>query len=283
MDPNNKPLAVKILGVSLRALGLIAPKRVGRIYASLAQKPEHNPLRPSDALLFANSTKLETATNITAWSFGPDNDATDHNRPTALLVHGWSFRGAHMGKFVQPLLEAGYRVVIVDLPAHGESKGQRTSPVQTTAELGKFVSELGAIDTVIAHSFGGLCSMRLAFAGWNIRQAVTIACPKVYIFEEAADYIGAQGRARQAMFNDMADFDGGQPADTANLYEQGEVHWRWLQLHSTDDAIVSFEKHGQYLADHYDMTLQPMQSLGHTKILWADETIRATMDFLQQS
>src|SRR5687768_13117485 len=41
--------------------------------------------------------------------------------PAVLLVHGWGERAASLGAFVAPLVGAGFRVVGVDLPGHGET------------------------------------------------------------------------------------------------------------------------------------------------------------------
>ena len=40
--------------------------------------------------------------------------------PAVLLMHGWGGARAQMTGFVIPLLDAGYRVVAFDQPAHGE-------------------------------------------------------------------------------------------------------------------------------------------------------------------
>ncbi|MEO1084501.1 MAG: alpha/beta fold hydrolase, partial [Acidobacteriota bacterium] len=47
--------------------------------------------------------------------------------PAVLLIHGWGGRGLQLGAFAEPLAEAGFRVLAVDLPAHGESSGKSTS------------------------------------------------------------------------------------------------------------------------------------------------------------
>ena len=44
--------------------------------------------------------------------------------PSVLLVHGWEGRGAQLGALVDPLVAAGYRVVALDGPAHGDSPGR---------------------------------------------------------------------------------------------------------------------------------------------------------------
>src|SRR5687768_17598331 len=47
-------------------------------------------------------------------------DSLDLDR-TVYLVHGWGGRGSQFGAMVEPLLESGHRVVMLDAPAHGDS------------------------------------------------------------------------------------------------------------------------------------------------------------------
>lgn len=79
------------------------------------------------------------------WGGGPS---------TVLLVHGWAGRGLQLGAFVKPLVDAGYRVVAYDGPAHGDSPGRRTNIFRLTEGLMAIAEALGPIHGVIAHSLG---------------------------------------------------------------------------------------------------------------------------------
>ena len=46
---------------------------------------------------------------------------------TALLVHGWTGEAAFMGAFGDYLRRRGFRSVLIDLPAHGNSDGDEAS------------------------------------------------------------------------------------------------------------------------------------------------------------
>ena len=47
----------------------------------------------------------------------------EKEHPAVALAHGWELQAGRMGHFVNPLLRAGFRVVAIDLPAHGASGG----------------------------------------------------------------------------------------------------------------------------------------------------------------
>jgi pimeloyl-ACP methyl ester carboxylesterase len=76
--------------------------------------------------------------------------------PAILLMHGWGGARAQMTGFVEPLLNAGYRVVAYDQPAHGESDGKTTNILEIAPTLNLIASKEGKFDAIIAHSFGTL-------------------------------------------------------------------------------------------------------------------------------
>ncbi|MEW5829251.1 MAG: alpha/beta fold hydrolase [Chloroflexota bacterium] len=83
---------------------------------------------------------------VTTWGEGP----------AVLLMHGWGGARAQMTGFVAPLLEAGYRVVAYDQPAHGESDGTTTNILEIAPTMDLITAQEGTFETVIAHSFGTL-------------------------------------------------------------------------------------------------------------------------------
>jgi pimeloyl-ACP methyl ester carboxylesterase len=78
------------------------------------------------------------------------------SRPAVLLMHGWGGARAQMTGFVEPLLQAGYRVVAYDQPAHGESDGKLTNLLEIAPTLDLIKEREGNFDAIIGHSFGTL-------------------------------------------------------------------------------------------------------------------------------
>jgi len=76
--------------------------------------------------------------------------------PAVLLMHGWGGARAQMTGFVDPLLEAGYRVVAYDQPAHGESDGMGTNLLEIAPTMDLIAKREGSFHGIIAHSFGTL-------------------------------------------------------------------------------------------------------------------------------
>src|SRR3990172_6440577 len=84
---------------------------------------------------------------VTAWG---------KSGPAVLLMHGWGGARAQKTGFVEPLLEAGYRVVAYDQPAHGESDGKMTNLLEIAPTMDLIAQREGNFHAIIAHSLGTL-------------------------------------------------------------------------------------------------------------------------------
>ena len=94
-------------------------------------------------------------------------------RPVVLL-HGYGCHSGHFAFQVQPLLDAGYRVIAIDLRFHGES--ERPQHGQRIARLAQDVAEVLAHEDVhgailVAHSLG--VSVALSYLGLHGTGAVS--------------------------------------------------------------------------------------------------------------
>ena len=79
--------------------------------------------------------------------------------PVVYFAHGWGGRGSQLTAYVEPLVAAGYRVVLFDAPAHGDSGPGPAGPRRTHGvEFGKALdavsARFGPAHAVIAHSLG---------------------------------------------------------------------------------------------------------------------------------
>jgi pimeloyl-ACP methyl ester carboxylesterase len=76
--------------------------------------------------------------------------------PAVLLMHGWGGARAQMTGLVDPLLDAGYRVVAYDQPAHGDSAGRLTNLLEIAPTMDGVAQKEGRFHAILAHSFGTL-------------------------------------------------------------------------------------------------------------------------------
>lgn len=96
--------------------------------------------------------------DLAAWVWG-------EGPRTVLLVHGWAGRGLQMGAFVEPLVEAGCRVVAYDGPSHGQSPGRQANLFKLTEGLVAAADAVGPLNGIIAHSLGTTAALLASSRG----------------------------------------------------------------------------------------------------------------------
>jgi pimeloyl-ACP methyl ester carboxylesterase len=100
--------------------------------------------------------------------------------PAVLLLHGWEGQASDLAAFASPLLEAGFRVLALDLPAHGESAGRQTSIPQSARALRAVGEAIGPLHAVIAHSIGAAVLVEALHAGTAAQRVALISAPAYY-------------------------------------------------------------------------------------------------------
>lgn len=98
--------------------------------------------------------------------------------PLVILIHGLGERAAALGGFIAPLTNAGFRVVGVDLPGHGDSTRQMTNPIVSAAAVREVADHFGGAHALIAHSLGGFAAL-LAMKEGLIAQRTVLIAPAV--------------------------------------------------------------------------------------------------------
>ena len=91
------------------------------------------------------------------------------------LVHGWGGAGGRFSAFVEPILAAGFSAVTYDGPGHGlTGRGMSSAPEMARA-LDAVMAEVGAPDSIIAHSFGGVVTALTMAKGFEPRRVALMA------------------------------------------------------------------------------------------------------------
>jgi len=186
-----------------------------------------------------------------------------------LLVHGWGGHGGQFAEFVGPLLRAGFKVVTLDLPAHGSSPGSITNAFEMRRAVLDLVQLTGQPHAVIAHSFGAMVTALAMNQGLTPRACGFVA-PMTsfnYAVTEFARTLGLSPEARARMTQHLeAEFGisaaGMEVAETA-----GSRRVPLLVVHDTEDARVPVEL-GRSLVDAWPgSAIRTTSGLGHRRVL----------------
>ena len=202
---------------------------------------------------------------------------------TVLLMHGWGGRATQLWPFISPLLEAGFAVLGLDAPGHGQSEGRMSSLPQFIAALEACIRE--PLAGVIAHSVGGAAAVLAMDRGLRAERVVLIAPPvdlESYS-RRFARFIGLPERLRWTMQERFEHrlqlpWQALDPRPTAARAGDTAA----LIIHDRGDREVPFEA-GMSLADAWPGSQRLVTShLGHRRIIRSPVVIDAALGFIQR-
>lgn len=214
------------------------------------------------------------ASRLEGWSWGEG--------PTVLLVHGWAGRGAQLGALVPPLVEAGFRVVAYDGPAHGASPGRATTLVGQAGALDRVLAALGPVHAIVAHSLGAA--------------AATIALSRGHLVARVA-YVAPMSRVQGAL-DRFGRFVGLTPGTARSFRDAieaatgvaiGEIEGASLArrlaqplliVHDVDDDVVPVGDAEALAASWRGARLRRVSSLGHRRILRDEGVVEEIVRFV---
>ena len=255
-------------------LGRISPALAGHFAAKLFCRPRHHGRPDRERTLIARGTPvpLPNGLNATAWGAGP----------VVLLVHGWEGRGAQLGAFVDPLVAAGYRVVALDGPAHGDSTGTSVTGPEFAQAIETARETIGPFAAVIAHSFGGFISLLAASRGLAADRLVVIGSPSSVpeVLREFQALIALPPRAMPYMVRAL-ERRGGQRIDSFDVATfVGHIDAPILIVHDTDDVEVPYEN-GPRLSELLGGRLLTTSGHGHRRVLFAPDVVTDVVEFVE--
>ena len=205
--------------------------------------------------------------------------------PVVILMHGLGERAAALGGFIAPLTEAGFRVVGIDLPGHGDSAGQMTNPIISAAAVREVADYFGGAHALVAHSLGGHAALWAMNEGLRVTRAVLIA-PNVdmsYATEFFQTIFGLPDKAMDGLKEKIERRYG--PNIWHNL--SGEhlarnIRARGLVFHDPEDPQVPFEGSDRLVRAWAGSRLIEAPELGHGTITRDDSVIERAVAFVKE-
>ena len=276
--PPPRPLSLRLVSALFRIVGPLAPGLMARWANWLWRRTARYPRSPSEQRLLAKAERQRIDTD-----YGPVAVLSWGQGPAVLLVHGWNGRGTQMGSFIGPLLRAGFRVVAVDAPGHGDSPGRQCSVLAAATALQTVGRELGPFTAAVTHSFGCACLLVAVSRGLQLQRAVCISPPNrlEWLAERFAEALELPPTVRKAMLAQLEDRYG------AGIWEQvaadtlaAELDFPGLIIHDRQDRQVPWQLAAEIAEAWPDAELLLTDGLGHSRILYHRDTIRRVVGFV---
>lgn len=216
---------------------------------------------------------------------GPLAAAEWGDGPAVLLLHGWEGKASDLAAFAPPLLAAGRKVIALNLPAHGESAGERTSIPASARDIVAAQQALGPLQAVVAHSVGTAVMVEAVALGLPVERLALISAPARYAmyamgFAAQAGLSPAQTEAMLQALREM----GVDVHSISTPRRAASLRQPVLFVHSADDRVVPIgdaELSRSKWAGSAE--LLRLDGLGHRRILQAPEVVAAVTAFVTAS
>lgn len=270
------------LRTAFKVGGTVAPTRTARKAADLYLKPERHPRPPRENAAVDQGERITFNNGLTGFKW--QNDSESNSTGTILLVHGWSGRATQMHAFIEPLLAQGYRVIALDLPAHGESPGETSDPIDGKNALLAVGNELGPLHAIIAHSFGSACSMWAIQEGMQVNHMISLGAPTHYIHRFFANFFRIPKHATEKFVQEIS-HRMNYPADDIDVEKLFAANNKTyntptLLIHGSNDVempVYHAEANAKVIEKS---TLIVLDDCGHRKVVWDPRVVKHVVEWL---
>jgi pimeloyl-ACP methyl ester carboxylesterase len=202
--------------------------------------------------------------------------------PAVLLLHGWEGQAADLAAFAPPLLAAGFQVLAMDLPAHGDSEGRQTHIPHSARALRAVGAALGPLHAVVAHSVGSAVLAEALHAGLAAGRAVLIAAPAHYAaYARQVGTLAGLDAAGIARLLDLLREPLGIDIHEVSLPRRAATLTQpALFMHSADDRVVAIADSEASAAAWPSARHRRLDGLGHRRILQAPAVVAEAVQFI---
>ncbi|HHQ4528788.1 TPA: alpha/beta fold hydrolase [Aeromonas hydrophila] len=205
-----------------------------------------------------------------------------HNGQTLLLLHGWEGRSVMFRPLLTKLQRQGYRLILPDLLAHGQSEGTRCSFYQLSSLILELDRRYGPFNAGIGHSFGGTALAIAMEQGLELHKLVTIGSPNGFgnLIDAYIDYFHYPTSLKRQLKRIYTRQQGKSPD------EIGPALWSRLTLptlicHDSDDVVINIQEARDMHASFPNSRLCITSGMGHRGVLRDSQLHTAILSFLQ--
>ena len=275
-------LRILFLRFYYNSLGLMRRQRSAEELINLFTTPRSRVIRQKETEVLEKATTDHIdfqGNKVKLYSWGSGDEYI-------LLCHGWESNAGSLGAFVEPLVERGYKVIAYDSLAHGESEGRQSNMIIFKEIAKSIIRKLGKPKAAIGHSLGANVIVLLAKEEELDISKVILISPfnqLKAIFLGFKDILRIPGPIYSVMLDKVSErFNYNVREMEFGLVGHESPLQDILIMHDRDDKITPFS-HSHTMAKRWKRAkLLPLEGSGHYKILWHQETLDRSFDFIDK-
>jgi pimeloyl-ACP methyl ester carboxylesterase len=208
-------------------------------------------------------------------------------KATVLLIHGWTGEAAFMGAFAERLRRAGYRTVLMDMPAHGKSEGSTATLFDCSRAILEVVETIAPVRFALGHSIGAMALLTVGEGrrplprSYPFEAYVLVSMPDAFadVTRNFGNELSLSPDALRAFEQRLETLAGRRISDFSGTALLAATQRPSLLLHARDDDEVSFECAEHMSRSVPNTRLQAFDGGGHRAILYAPPAMRAAVQF----
>lgn len=273
--------------LTFKVLNVVSPKLAGKLALRLFMTPPNFGIPRRERRLREDATLShlnirDRKISIRSWG--------ETGAPMVLLSHGWGGRCTQLHAFIQPLVDAGFRVVGFDVPGHGDSEGKRTNILDAASVICEVEKQEGPFEAIIGHSFGTGTAL-LSIDKFNVKPQKLVL---IAYFSEVSFIITLFGELFSLKKSTLDSMQEEALDKYKNTYG---VSWNWEEI-SPIETIKSVKAKILLVHDDKDhevpyIQAEPLQKVvpqaqilttsgyGHRKILMNKQCIKTVVGFIE--
>jgi pimeloyl-ACP methyl ester carboxylesterase len=265
--------------LGLQILGRIAPRYTRQTITQRFFAPMAYVTTPLENQTLKNGRRFLLRIHdksIHGWQWG--------RGPNILFVHGWNGRGIQFLPFFESVIEAGYTVLAVDGPAHGDSMGKTTNYFEFTDMVRRIITPSNGFNIrgVVAHSLGASAVIN-ALAHEAVATDAVLIAPALRLREILYSTFTRHGVPRwlfTSIINRLETRFGYRLDRDNPIQGVAKVRSRLLLVHDRNDTLAPFTDTEALAESHTRFRLLATQGLGHRRILDDPAVVESTVGFL---
>jgi pimeloyl-ACP methyl ester carboxylesterase len=259
----------------------ISPTLAGWVALRMFLTPARRRIEAGDASILAEARKRHLragAHHFVAWQWGD-------TAPWVVLLHGWGSHAARFGNFIAPLRAAGFSVIGIDAPAHGQSPGRQSDLLRFRDCLAEVLRTHAPVHAVVGHSLGGgaLLTVLAETREHHPDKICLFGVPSDmdYILESFAMMLSLDEPARDDLRRRFEQRFGRTARDISVTAAAPHVRVPVLVVHDEEDNVAPIAQGMAVAAAIPGATLLRTQGFGHSGALRDPATIERVVEFLR--